>query len=154
MINLIFAAAAVLIFVSDRLSKLWVMNNVSLGERFWGIDGFLGFMYTQNKGAAFSIMSGKLGLLSVVSVLFCVGVIVYWIVKKPSNKLLCSALVLMVSGAAGNAVDRIMYGYVVDFIATEFIDFPVFNIADIAITVGAALLVLYAFLYDENKEKK
>lgn len=153
MINLVYAIAAVLIFVSDRLSKLWVINNAELGERFWGIDGFLGFMYVQNEGAAFSIMSGKLGLLSIVSIAFCIGAIVYWVIKKPTNKLLCTALMLMVSGAAGNAVDRVLYGYVVDFIATEFISFPVFNIADIAITVGAALIVLYAFLYDE-KEKK
>ena len=153
MINLIYAIAAVLIFLSDRLSKVWIMNNISLGERFWGIDGFLGFMYVQNEGAAFSIMSGKLGLLSIVSIAFCIGTVIYWIVKKPTNRLLCTSLMLMVAGAAGNAVDRVLYGYVVDFIATEFISFPVFNIADIAITTGAALLVLYAFL-DNEKEKK
>ncbi len=153
MMNLIFAIAAAVIFVSDRLSKLWVMGNVELGERFWGIDGLLGFVYVRNEGAAFSILSGKLGLLSIISIVFCIAVVAYWIIKKPTNKLLCTALTLMTSGALGNAVDRVMYGYVVDFIATEFIDFPVFNIADIAITVGAALLVVYAFLYDE-KEKK
>lgn len=153
MINLVYAIAAAAIFLLDRFSKLWIINNAELGERFWGIDGFLGFMYVQNEGAAFSILSGKLGLLSIISITFCIGAIIFWIIKKPQNKLLCTALTLMISGAAGNAVDRIMYGYVVDFIATEFISFPVFNIADIAITVGAALIVLYAFLYDE-KEKK
>jgi len=154
MMNLIFAVIAAVIIAGDRLSKMWVMNNVTLGERFWGIDGFIGFLYAQNEGAAFSLMSGKLGLLSIISVLFCVSVVVYWIVKKPSNKLFCTALMLMTAGAAGNGFDRIAYGYVVDFIATEFIDFPVFNIADIAITVGAGLLVLYAILFDEGKEKK
>ena len=154
MMNLIFAVIAAVIITGDRLSKMWVMNNVTLGERFCGIDGFIGFLYAQNKGAAFSLMSGKLGLLSIISVLFCVAVVVYWIVKKPSNKLFCTALMLMTAGAAGNGFDRIAYGYVVDFIATEFIDFPVFNIADIAITVGAGLLVLYAILFDEGKEKK
>ena len=153
MINIVYILAAALIFLGDRLSKLWVMNNIQLGERFWGIDGFLGFMYVRNEGAAFSILSGKLGLLSIISIIFCIGAVIYWIIKKPSNKLLCTALMLMVAGAAGNAVDRVMYGYVVDFIATEFISFPVFNVADIAITAGAGLIVLYAFLYDE-KEKK
>ena len=151
MINIIYIAAALLIFLGDRLSKLWVMDNVNLGERFWGIDGFLGFMYVQNKGAAFSILSGRLGLLSIISIVFCIAALVYWIVKRPKNKLLCTALALMISGAAGNAVDRVLYGYVVDFIATEFISFPVFNIADIAITAGAALLVIYAFLADEKE---
>ena len=154
MMNLIFAVIAVAIVAGDRLSKLWVMNNVTVGERFWGIDGFIGFLYAQNEGAAFSLMSGKLGLLSIISVVFCAAVLVYWIVKKPANKLLCTALMLMSAGAAGNGFDRIAYGYVVDFIATEFMDFPVFNIADIAITVGAGLLVLYAILFDESKEKK
>lgn len=149
MVYLIFA---VLLFAADRVTKLWIMNNAMLGERIWGIDGLLGFVYVRNEGAAFSILSGKLGILSVVSVAFCIGVIIYWIKKKPTNKLLCTALMLMASGAAGNAFDRIMYGYVVDFIGTEFIDFPVFNIADIGITVGAVLLVLYAFLA-ENGEK-
>lgn len=152
MINLLYILAASIIFVFDRLLKLWVIANVGVGEKFWGIDGFLSFVYVRNEGAAFSIMSGKMGFLSLVSVAFCIGAVVYWILKKPNNKLLCTALALMISGAAGNAFDRIFYGYVVDFIATEFISFPVFNIADIAITAGAVLLVLYAFL-DERVKK-
>lgn len=148
--NLLYISAAVLIFVFDRLSKVWIMSNVNFGEKFWGIDNVLSFIYVRNEGAAFSILSGKLGFLSIISVLFCIGAVAYWIIKKPKSKLLQTALTLMIAGAAGNAFDRIAYGYVVDFIATEFISFPVFNIADIAITVGAALLVIYAFLDERN----
>lgn len=150
MMNLLYISAAVLIFVFDRLSKVWIMSNVNFGEKFWGIDNVLSFIYVRNEGAAFSILSGKLGFLSIISVLFCIGAVAYWIIKKPKSKLLQTALTLMIAGAAGNAFDRIAYGYVVDFIATEFISFPVFNIADIAITVGAALLVIYAFLDERN----
>lgn len=152
MMNLLYVLAAVLIFVFDRLSKTWIMSNVNLGQKFWGMDNFLSFIYVRNEGAAFSILSGKLGLLSIISVLFCIGAVVYWIIKKPKSKLLQTALMLMIAGAAGNAFDRIAYGYVVDFIATEFISFPVFNIADIAITVGATLLVIYAFLDERGKK--
>ncbi len=150
MMNLLYISAAVLIFVFDRLSKAWIMSNVNLGQKFWGIDKLLSFIYVRNEGAAFSLLSGKLGLLSIVSVVFCIGAIVYWVIKKPDSRLLRTALALMIAGAAGNAVDRIAYGYVVDFIATEFISFPVFNIADIAITIGAVMLVVYAFLDERN----
>lgn len=152
MINLIYAAAAIIIFAADRLVKNWIMGNVQLFDTFGRIGQLFSFTYVRNEGAAFSMLSGRLGLLSMISVVFCVGVIVWWIIKKPTNKLLCSALTLMTAGAAGNAVDRIAHGYVVDFIKTEFIDFPIFNIADIAITVGAALIVLYVCIYDGKKK--
>lgn len=152
MMNLLYVLAAVLIFVFDRLSKAWIMSNINLGQKFWGMDNFLSFIYVRNEGAAFSILSGKLGLLSIISVVFCIGAVVYWVIKKPTDKLLRTALALMIAGAAGNAIDRIAYGYVVDFIATEFVSFPVFNIADIAITVGAVMLVVYAFLDERTKK--
>ena len=151
MINLVYIIIAAVIFVSDRLSKLWILANAELGERFGNIGSLFSFVYVQNEGAAFSILSGRLGILSLISIVFCIAVIVYWIIKKPSNKLLCSALAVMAAGAAGNAVDRIMYGYVVDFIKTDFVRFPVFNIADIAITLGAALVVLYVCIFDNKR---
>lgn len=150
MINVLYVVGAALIFLSDRLTKLWITNNALLGEHFAKIGNLFSFVYVRNEGAAFSIMSGKLGLLSIISIAFCIGAVIWWIVKKPKNKLLCSAIALMVSGAAGNAVDRLLYGYVVDFIKTDFISFPIFNIADIAITIGAVLIVLYVFIFDKK----
>ena len=152
MINLIYLIGALVIFGADRLSKMWVISNAELGEVFARFGKEFSFMYVQNRGAAFSMLSGRLGLLSIISILFCIGVVVYWFVKKPKDRLLCSALAMMAAGAFGNAVDRVMYGYVVDFIKTEFVDFPVFNIADIAITVGAALIVI-SVLMEEKKTR-
>lgn len=151
MINLIYLIGALVIFGADRLSKLWVISNAELGEVFAEFGKAFSFMYVQNRGAAFSMLSGRLGLLSIISILFCIGVVVYWFVKKPKDKLLCASLAMMAAGALGNAVDRVMYGYVVDFIKTEFMDFPVFNIADIAITLGAALIVISIFI-EEKKD--
>lgn len=151
MINLIYLIGALVIFGADRLSKMWVISNAELGEVFARFGKAFSFMYVQNRGAAFSMLSGRLGLLSIISILFCIGVVVYWFVKKPKDRLLCSALAMMAAGALGNAVDRVMYGYVVDFIKTEFIDFPVFNIADIAITLGAALIVISVCM-EEKKD--
>lgn len=155
MINLVYLIGALVVFVADRFSKIRVMSSAELGETFAKIGNVFSFTYVQNRGAAFSMLSGRLGLLSVFSIAFCIGVVVYWFVKKPTDKLLCSSLAMMAAGAMGNTVDRLMYGYVVDFIKTEFINFPVFNIADIAITVGAALLVVSVCLEDrKNGEKK
>ena len=83
-----------------------------------------------------------MSLLSIISIVFCIAVIIYWIKKKPTHPLLCTSLTMIFSGALANAIDRIFRGFVVDFINATFINFPVFNIADIAITVGAGLLIL------------
>lgn len=147
--GLIFA----IIFIADFASKYFINNNMDLGETFFSIPYILDFTYVRNEGAAFSMMSGKVPLLSFISIAFCIGVIVYWVIKKPKHPLLCTAITLMFSGALGNAIDRIFYGYVVDFIATSFIDFPVFNIADIAITIGAALIIIYLIFFDKEDDK-
>ncbi|MDO5397327.1 MAG: signal peptidase II [bacterium] len=155
MINLVYLIGALVIFAADRLSKLWVISRAEVGETIAEIGNSFSLMYVQNRGAAFSMLSGRLGFLSIISVVFCIGVVVYWFVKKPKDKLLCAALAMMAAGALGNAADRLIYGYVIDFIKTEFINFPVFNIADIAITAGAALLVVSVCLEDrKNGEKK
>ena len=76
---------------------------------------------------------------------------VYWLLKKPGHPLLCTSVTMMFAGALGNAIDRIFRGFVVDYISLAFMDFPVFNIADIAITVGAVLLVVFVMFFDKGK---
>lgn len=156
MINLIYLLGAALIIGVDRITKIWVTSNAEMpGDVITRIGNLFSFTYVRNEGAAFSMLSGRLGLLSIISIAFCIGVVIYWIVKKPKNRLLCTALAMMAAGALGNAFDRIIYGYVIDFIKTEFVNFAVFNVADIAITVGAALLVLSVCLEDKkNGDKK
>ncbi len=148
---IIYALLAALIIAGDRIVKNWIMSNVELGDTFAHLPLF-NFTYVQNEGAAFSILSGRLGILSLISVAFCVGVFVYFIIKKPKHPLWCVSLSMMFGGAFGNAWDRIFYGYVVDFIETTFMEFAIFNIADIAITVGAALMVVYVCFFDKEKE--
>lgn len=142
---------AAMLIGGDFAVKQFILNNVSLGETFGHFTKLFDFTYVRNTGAAFSILSGKMWILSAVSVLFCIGTILFFIIKKPKNKLFCIALTLIFAGAFGNAIDRVFYGYVVDFIETTFINFAVFNIADIAITVGAILFVIYMLL-DGQKE--
>jgi len=154
MINIICIIAAVLIIAADRLTKMWVAGNVAVGDTFGHIGKLFSLVYVQNQGAAFSMLSGRLGILSLISIGFCVAVIVYWVWKKPKSVFLRAALTLIAAGAAGNAFDRIFYGYVVDFVKTDFVTFPVFNIADMAITIGAVLIVVYECISDRKNGTK
>ena len=148
--SMIYGIIAALIVIADFLTKYFIKSNIALGDVFFSVPKLVDFTYVQNRGAAFSMFSGKVPVLSVVSIAFCIAVIVYWIVKKPKNPLLRTAIAMMFAGALGNAVDRIFYGFVVDFIAVRFIDFPVFNIADMAITIGAALIIIYVVFFDKE----
>ncbi|MCD8390788.1 MAG: signal peptidase II [Firmicutes bacterium] len=151
---MIYIIAAVIITAADFAVKQFVLNNVALGETFGSLAGLVDFTYVQNTGAAFSILEGKMIFLSALSVLFCAAVAVYALKARPKHPLLKTALALMFSGALGNAVDRVFYGFVVDFIRVKFIDFLVFNIADMAITIGAALIVIYFIFFDADGKKQ
>ncbi len=149
---LIWAIIAGVVVILDQLAKLLVIYNIGPTDCFHIIPGLFDFVYVKNTGAAFSILSDSTGLLSVVSIIFCVGVLWYWYKKKPASTLLKASLCLLFAGAFGNAIDRIFRGFVVDFISTAFMNFPVFNIADIAITFGAALLIIYFIFFDKDEE--
>lgn len=150
---LIYSIIAFLIIAFDQIIKFYVQGNIALGETFGKIPYIADFVFVKNTGAAFSMFSGNIIILSVISVLFCIGVIIYCIIKRPKHPLLCTSLTLLFSGAAGNAIDRIMNGYVVDYINLSFVKFPVFNIADIAITIGAVFMVIYIIFYDKDRKK-
>lgn len=141
--------AAIVIVLADQLVKLLVCKNLSKADSVTVLPHILNFIYVQNTGAAFSIFSGKTAVLGVISVLFCAGVLIFWISQKPRHTLFKLSLTLLFAGAFGNAIDRIFRGFVVDFIETAFIKFPVFNVADISITVGTVLLMIYLLFFDK-----
>lgn len=149
--NCIWFLLTLALILADRVVKSYILNNVSLGETFGSIKYIADFIYVQNTGAAFSILSENTFILSIVSVVFCVAVIIYKIVKKPEHPLLNLTLVLMFSGALGNAIDRITYSFVVDFISIKWFDFPVFNIADMAIVGGAITAIIYVLFFDKDE---
>lgn len=151
---ILWSLIVVIIIALDQISKYWVVNNIGPTDSITVIPGVIDFVYVKNTGAAFSFLADKtygIIFLSCISVAFCIGVIWFMIKKKPQNKLLTISLALMLSGALGNVIDRISRGYVVDFIETTFIKFPVFNIADIAITLGAALVIIFVLFFDKSK---
>ena len=142
--------------VLDQVTKYAVVANLALGESVDLIPGVLRFTYVQNDGAAFGSLSDARWVFMILSTVFIVAILGYLFWKKPQNKLLLSALILITGGGIGNMVDRIMLGYVIDFI--DFCAFPkiwmwVFNVADSFVCVGAGLLALWMIL-DTVKEYK
>ncbi len=147
---MIWMIITALILAADQIVKYLVSACLNVGETAFSVLNIFDITYVQNRGAAFSVMTGKIALLSIISVVFCALIIVFWIKKRPSNPILCLSLSMLFAGAAGNGIDRIFHGFVIDYINLAFMNFPVFNIADIGITVGAALFVLYTIFFEKE----
>jgi len=145
-----FALAAALL-VADRLTKLAVLDVFVPGERV-AVTGFFNLVLVFNRGAAFSILAGADGWQSLLfaAIAIVAALVVSWIIlRTPGRRLLCTGLALILGGALGNLVDRLLYGHVVDFVDLHAFGWhwPAFNVADSGITVGAGLVLLEGFLH-------
>ncbi len=148
MIALIFGVTLV---VLDQVVKYSVGPQL---EPTTLIPGILELRYLENRGAAFGIMQGNRLFLVVLPILI-VGVLIwYYRTLKISkvDKMTKVSLVLIVAGAIGNLIDRVLHGFVVDMFNFMFIDFPIFNVADICVVVGTAVLVITMFI-NEGEEQ-
>ena len=140
----------------DQYTKYFIMNNYTLekeGNKF--INGFIDIVYIHNDGGAWGILEGHtwaLLAMTIVIMLVCVALLFKW---GANNKLIFWAMTLVLSGGIGNLIDRVFRdGKVIDFLHFEFWpEYPVFNVADIAIVVGVSLLMLY-FVIDTVKDLK
>jgi signal peptidase II len=142
-----------LVIALDQASKAVVVARFELFERL-ALLPVLELTRLHNKGAAFSFLSDASGwqhyLFLLLAALVSVGIVIWLLrLRPPGNTLLAAGLALILGGALGNAVDRLVRGYVVDFIHFHWFErwyFPAFNVADTAITVGAGLLILDSLL--------
>lgn len=145
---LVLAIVAVTIIV-DQLTKFLVVKYMTLGQSISVIDNFLYITSHRNEGAAWGILQGKMIFFYFVT-LVVIGLVILWIRKLDikKEKLLVIALSLILGGALGNFIDRVMYQHVVDFINTYIFgyDFPIFNIADSALCIGVFLMAVDAIL--------
>ncbi len=155
--------------MSEKIKKLIIVLSVAIfivavdlitkgvldGKEFAVINGVVSFVSEHNYGAAWSFLSGKVPLLIIVTILFLVGFIVFDIYEKQTRTFYCISFAMVLGGTLGNMIDRIFLGYVRDFICLEFINFPVFNVADSCLVVGVILYcVYYVFLWDKKENKK
>lgn len=160
--GLIWLVLSLLLFAVDYMTKAVVVANMKLYESIEILPIF-NFTYMHNYGAAFSFLSDAGGwqrwFFSSIAVVISV-LLTYWLKKLPArNWVLCGAYSMVIGGAIGNLVDRLVHGYVVDFLHFYYQDwhYPAFNVADIAIVCGAGLLLLDAFTgegADGSQEKK
>lgn len=123
----------------DRITKFIIQRNLALNDSFPVLKNFFHLTLVHNRGAAFGILKNQLPLFIFTS-LFAVGLIALSLKEKRRSLLYRTALSLILGGALGNLIDRLTLGYVIDFL--DFRIWPVFNVADSAITVGACLLAL------------
>src|SRR5262245_46550416 len=142
-------AAAAAIVAADQASKWAVLANFALGERL-ELTGFFNLVLVYNKGAAFSMFADGAGWqtpLLAAFALAAIGIVGYLIAKNAQKRLFC------VGGAVGNLIDRLRFGQVVDFLDFHALGWhwPAFNVADSAICVGAALLILDGFVHHDRR---
>lgn len=134
----LFWGTAAAVLAADRITKELAPGIPEGGVAM--IPGVLGLRYAENRGIAFSLLSGAPRLLGVLSLaLITAGFL--WLRKKELKPFPLFALALMAGGAAGNMIDRLVRGYVPDMIEALFVRFPVFNIADAALTAGCVLVM-------------
>lgn len=144
----------VLLIVLDQLTKLYALNSLKGKDSFVIIPKVLSLHYHENTGAVWGIMSDKTSLLAVISIIILVF-LTYIYFKIPDTKrhiYMQWIVVFITAGAIGNLIDRIFRQYVVDFIYFELIDFPIFNVADMYVSVSAFVLILLGLFYYKDKD--
>ena len=142
---MLYAIIGLLVIIADQYIKFWVQGHIALtstGEEF--IPGILSLANVHNDGAAFGFLAGSGARIPfiIVAGVFTVAVIIALATKLISGKLARWSIVLVTAGALSNCLDRVLYGYVQDMFKTEFMNFPVFNLADVFITVFAIVFAL------------
>ncbi len=151
MTYILMAVMAVLILAADQITKLLVVANIPLQHTVDFMPGFLSLTYVQNDGAAFSMLEGQHWLFALVFAIFAAFIIWEFPKKRlPLKTFERFCIVAVFAGGLGNMIDRLCLGYVVDMIQTEFMNFPVFNVADCFITCGCIALIAHLIFF--NKE--
>ena len=148
---LFYTLFAVGIVAADQFTKYLTVANIALGQHVEWMPGFLGLTYIQNTGAAFSSFEGMQWLFALIFILFTVAII--WEYRQNSmkfSKFEWWCIIAIYGGGLGNMIDRVRLGFVVDMLQTEFMDFPVFNVADCFITCGCAVLIFSLLLINKK----
>lgn len=149
-LSLILAAVAVL---ADQLIKRLVVAQLQPVGTVTAIPGFLDFTYLENRGAAFGMLQDQRWFFIIttglISILLIAGLFVY----KKHSAWSIAASILIIGGGIGNLIDRILFGYVIDYIQVSFFP-PIFNFADCCVTVGTVLLMIHILFFSDVKDGK
>jgi len=143
--------AFVLMVIADQISKFLAVSKLQPIGSYELFPNVLHLTYVENTGAAFSMLSGKTTLLIVLPIVVCAAIGYFLIRGYIKNAIEKWSLVLILSGAVGNVIDRIFRGAVVDFFEIKLFKFAIFNVADIFVTIGAVLLFVYILFLADKK---
>lgn len=145
----LYIIVSLLIASADQVTKLCAAH---YGKTRVLIENVLSLTYVENRGAAFGMLQGGRVFFILITAAFFIGGGIYFSKNPVTTSLGKTAVAFIAGGALGNLIDRAVLGYVRDFICTEFIDFPVFNIADCFVCAGAALFVIYALSDEKTRD--
>lgn len=148
---ILYFLASIIFVILDQLVKLWVVQSFDVLKGSEFIHGVVSLLYIRNTGAAWGMFEGKMFFFYAITLVAVCGLIYLMFKEKGKSKLLLSAYSLILAGAVGNFIDRVRLGYVVDMFKFEFIDFPIFNVADICLTCGVILLFYYVIFKEQQK---
>ncbi|GMA54479.1 lipoprotein signal peptidase [Alicyclobacillus contaminans] len=153
LLAIIFLLSALVIGV-DQWVKFWIVTNFEIGETQPLLNHLFSLTYVQNQGAAWNILEGQMTFLTLITVI-AITVVTYLMFRyRKESKFLTIGLALVLAGAVGNFIDRIRLGYVVDMIQADFIQFPIFNIADSSLVIGVILIFIYTIFEDRLKGRR
>lgn len=152
-INIACILTLIITLVLDQLTKYLAQIKLSDGA-FKIIDGVFSFTYLENRGVGFGFLQNKMYLILAINIIILILVFIYYTKLPKTNRFffLHVLITLIVSGALGNMIDRIRLGYVIDFFYFELIDFPIFNVADIYVTVSVILLMVLVIFFYSSEE--
>ena len=145
---------AIVILIIDQLTKKIITAIMNIGDSYEVIPHFLNITSHRNNGAAWGILSGKMGFFYIITLIILAVLIIFYIKETKYNAFMQVAISLFFAGALGNFIDRLFNGEVVDFIDTNIFgyDFPIFNIADSSLTIGV-IFVIIALVKDATKKE-
>lgn len=143
---LIIAASVIL----DQATKLLVVNTMDYGQPIVFIKNIFSFQYIHNYGAAWGMFSNHRWVFMLITSLALIAMPIILYRYRKLHFLFGLSLSLFIGGAIGNMIDRVFLGYVVDFLEFTFIDFPIFNVADICVVCGAIIMMVYVIFFDKE----
>lgn len=150
---IIYYIIAMILIGLDQLSKYLTVQEIALGEVVHVIPDVLSLTYIRNSGAAWSILEDQMIFFYVITVVVVSALIYFLHTEGKRSPIASTGIAFIMGGAIGNFIDRLHLKYVIDMIRLEFINFPIFNVADMALTIGVIILIGY-IVYDELVKKK
>lgn len=155
--NVLILLIPIVVLIADQLTKQLITRTMELGQSNRVISNFLYITYHRNSGAAFGILQGQMLFFYVVTAIAVITIIL-WLIKLDFKKepILAISLALILGGALGNFIDRVIYQAVIDFIHTIWWgnSFPIFNVADIALVCGSFLMAIDVLILDPRRKKE